>query len=734
MQVMMGSRIEERFGQACEGLVTSDQREELLHQWQQEMNQNLSAEKQFQLLIRLAVERTSVEEPQWQWVAGRLYRQMLYGEVSQNRNLVNGEIYDHFPQFVHAMVDEGLYGTYLLECYGEEALFQLGEALKPERDQLFSYLGMKTLADRYLLRRNGEDLLELPQQLFMGVAMHLAMNEEEPVKWAKQFYDVLSLLELTVATPTLANARTTHPQLSSCFIDTVDDDLWSIYHADQQFSQVSKMGGGQGIYLGKVRAKGSSIRHVRGASGGVIPWVKNYNNTAIAVDQLGVRKGAVAIYLDIWHRDVLDFLQVRTNNGDDRMKAHDIFPAVSIPDSFMEQVEERGMWYLFDPYEVKKVMGYRLEDYYGEAFSKRYWDCVREERLTHYEIPAIEVMKLIMQSAYETGTPFCFFRDTVNRYNPNKHKGMIYSSNLCTEICQNMSPTTFQSLTVAGDEIMERRVSGDFVVCNLSSLNLGRVQTKEEIRRVVHLQMRMLDNVIDLNAYPVPEARITSERYRAVGLGTSGYHHFLATHGVDWESDEHLQSADQLYEWINYCAIEGSMLLAKERGVYPYYQGSDWESGEYFHLRQYDDAKWLDLQAEIGKYGVRNGYMLAIAPTSTTSYIAGTTAGIDPVFRRFFMEEKKDGTIPVTAPDLSPQNFWYYKEAHRIDQSYSIAAAARRQRHIDQAQSFNLYITPDITAKQFLSYYIEAWKQGLKTIYYVRSQSMEIEECVSCSS
>lgn len=685
------------------------------------------------LLIQVAVEKTSVEQPNWQYVAAKLLSYDLYKEARLNRK------YGHFGygdlySLITYLTDMGLYGKYILEYYSREEIQELGAYIKPERDYLLNYIGLKTLADRYLIKGLDKEVLELPQELFMGVAMHLAMKETDKLRWAKQFYDVLSNLEMTVATPTLANARKPLHQLSSCFIDTVPDNLWGIYNVDQSFAQVSKHGGGMGIYVGKVRSRGSNIRGFKGVAGGVVPWIKNYNNTAIAVDQLGVRSGAVAVYLDVWHKDILDFLNLKTNNGDDRMKAHDIFPGVCIPDLFMKTVEERGTWYLFDPHEVRKVKGYSIEDSWGEEFESRYWDCVNDDKLSKDEIPAIDIMKRILTSSFETGTPFVFFRDTVNRANPNKHKGMIYCSNLCTEICQNMSATEMIQTEHEDGIITTKMKSGDFVVCNLSSTNLGRVYTKEDIERVVTTQMRMMDNVIDLNYYPIPQAEITNKKYRAVGLGSSGYHQMLAQLKIQWESDEHVQKADEVYEWMNYYAIKASMEIAKEKGAYPVFEGSEWQTGAYFEARGYNSPEWLELKEQVAKHGVRNGWMFAIAPTASTSLIAGSTAGIDPIFNKFFVEEKKNAVIPQTAPNLNPETMWFYKEAHRIDQHWSIRAAGARQRHIDQSQSFNLYITPELSAREFLEMYMAAWKHGLKTVYYCRNKSLEVEDCVSCSA
>lgn len=694
---------------------------------------NITTKEIQRTLTQVAVEKTSIEQPNWQYVAAKLLVYDLYKESAINRKY--GYFgYGDFYSLITYLTDKGLYGKYILEHYSRDEIRELGNYIAPERDYLFNYIGLKTLSDRYLIKSFNGDVLELPQELFMGVAMHLAMKEDDKLGWARKFYDVLSRLQMTVATPTLANARKPFHQLSSCFIDTVPDNLWGIYNVDSSFAQVSKFGGGMGIYIGKVRSRGSNIRGYKGVAGGVVPWIKNYNNTAIAVDQLGVRSGAVAVYLDVWHKDVLDFLNLKTNNGDDRMKAHDIFPGVCIPDLFMRKVQERDTWHLFDPHEVRTTMGWAIEDSWGEEWERRYEECINHPTLSRDEVPAIDIMKRILTSSFETGTPFVFFRDTVNRANPNKHKGLIYCSNLCTEICQNMSPTEYVSTTHEDGMITTQVKSGDYVVCNLSSLNLGRTRTREEIEEVVSCQMRMMDNVIDLNHYPIPQAEITNQKYRAVGLGTSGYHQWLALNGIAWESEEHLDQADELYEWISYCAIKASMEIAKEKGAYRVFEGSEWHTGEFFDSRGYEGAHWQKLKKDVAENGVRNAWMFAIAPTASTSLIAGSTAGIDPIFNKFFVEEKKNAVIPQTAPNLNDETFWFYKEAHHIDQHWSIRAAGRRQRHIDQAQSFNLYITPDYTAKEFMDLYMAAWENGLKTVYYCRNKSLEVEDCVSCSA
>ena len=579
--------------------------------------------------------------------------------------------------------------------------------------------------------------------MFLGIALHLAMNEKnDRMLWVKKFYDMLSRLEVTMATPTLSNARKPYHQLSSCFIDTVPDSLEGIYRSIDNFAQVSKFGGGMGMYFGKVRASGSNIRGFEGAAGGVIRWIRLVNDTAVAVDQLGMRQGAVAVYLDVWHRDLPEFLQLRTNNGDDRMKAHDVFPAVCYPDLFWKMAKEDmdQNWYLMCPHEIFQAKGYHLEDYFGEEWERRYLDCVQDARISKRTVTLKDIIRLVLRSAAETGTPFTFNRDTVNRLNPNGHAGMIYCSNLCTEIAQNMQAieeVSKEVQTTDGDTVVVTVTRpGEFVVCNLASLSLGHLPVTDTtyMEEIVSTAVRALDNVIDLNFYPTPYAKLTNQKYRSIGLGVSGYHHMLAKHGIIWESEEHLKFADTVFETINYAAILASTNLAAEKGSYSLFNGSDWQSGAYFEKRDYHSEKWLALQKKVAAQGMRNAYLLAVAPTSSTSIISGTTAGLDPILKRYFLEEKKGSMLPRVAPELSPATYWYYKNAHLIDQTYSIRACGVRQRHIDQAQSMNIYITNDFTMRQIFNLYLKAWEEGVKTIYYVRSKSLEVEECESCSS
>ncbi|ADU93304.1 ribonucleoside-diphosphate reductase subunit alpha [Geobacillus sp. Y412MC52] len=732
-------------GQAAAGFGRLSLDEYVERVWQLlSRKESVTVEQLHQTAILEGLSYIDEDEPDWTFVCARLYLRQLYREAARQRGYDERERYGDFYSLLVALTEQGVYSPLLLERYTKEEIDAIGAFLDPEKDKLFTYIGLRTLADRYLARDYERRLYELPQERFLVIAMTLMVNEppKRRLELVKEAYWALSNLYMTVATPTLANAGKSYGQLSSCFVDTVDDSLQGIYDSNTDIANLSKSGGGIGVYLGKIRSRGSDIKGFKGVSSGVIPWMKQLNNTAVSVDQLGQRKGAISVYLDVWHKDIFAFLDARLNNGDERLRTHDLFTGVCIPDLFMEQVEQRGDWYLFDPHEVRKVMGFSLEDFYDEekgcgSFREKYWQCVNESRLSKEKVPAIEVMKSIMRSQLESGTPFMFYRDEVNRQNPNRHLGMIYCSNLCTEIAQNQSPTVMKRQYVKDGMIIIEKIPGDFVVCNLSSINLARAVTDGVLARLIPIQMRMLDNVIDLNNIPVLQAGLTNEKYRAVGLGTFGWHHLLALKGIRWESEEAVRYADELYETIAYLAIQASMELAKEKGSYPAFPGSDWQTGAYFERRGYEshgELDWDRLKQDVARYGMRNGYIMAIAPNASTSIIAGSTASIDPIFLKVYAEEKKDYKIPVTVPDLNEQTTWYYKSAYHIDQRWSIKQNAARQRHIDQAISFNFYVMNTIKAKELLDLHLTAWKSGLKTTYYVRSTSGTIDECDSCAS
>src|SRR5690554_3943034 len=702
-------------------------------------------------MIRIAVENTDVDAPAWKYYAARLYLNQPYKRTSRNRFHTTELEYGDFFGLLEALTQRGVYAQRLLDRYSRQELMLAGSWIDPGRDHLLDYIGLRTLAERNLATDKAGEVFELPQERWLVIALHLMSDEDTATRMqhVAEAYWALSNLYMTVATPTLANAGKTYGQLSSCFEIVVDDSLDGIYGSVHDAANLSKGGGGLGIYAGFIRPRGSDIRGYTGTAGGTIPFLKLFDATAVAVDQLGVRKGAIAVYQDVWHKDIQAFLDLRLNNGDETNRAHNLHPGLCIPDLFMERVEQDGDWYLFDPHEVHTKKGFYLQDFHDEergagSFRQRYEEVVRDASISRTIVKAKALWKAILRSQIETGYPYMFYRDTVNRANPNKHEGVIYSSNLCSEIMQNQSATVTESVHLddGSDRVIVTKKPGDMVVCNLSSITLGRTGDDDDVlERLIRIQVRMLDNVIDLNSLPVEEARRTNQRYRAVGLGTSGWHHLLALKGIDWESQEAVDFADELYEKINYHTIRASNELAVEKGAYPLFRGSDWETGAYFEKRDYKSEKWQELRKHVQAGGVRNGYMLAIAPTASTSIISGTTAGLDGVTDVYYVEEKKDMKIPVVVSGLNPDTYPHYKPAYQQDQSWSIRQNAARQRHVDQSQSFNLYLNASEDSQgggkkavKLNKWHFEAWEAGLKTTYYVRSQTVMAEDCIWCAS
>ncbi len=1107
-----------------------------------------------QTLIKTAVDKIDIDRPNWTFVAARLFLYDLYHKVGRNVGGVKGEPYAHLRKYFEHGEREGRILLGLKEKYD---LDDLNDYIKPERDLQFNYLGIRTLYDRYLLKDKDGKPIELPQQLFMGVAMFLAQNEFDCQTWAKKFYDILSKFEVMAATPTLSNARTPRHQLSSCYIGSSPDNIEGIFDGYKEMALLSKFGGGIGWDWSQVRGMGSYIDGHKHAAGGVVPFLKIANDVAIAVDQLGcvaknsfvrvlksvttdkfvhdfrreykehslnkdevldiislhvknftfkygrlseddiydllkdyisgfslleicnkfdlsrdqykkiigkykkmnkglpegfqiikdenyaihksgvvinltslktlsttidrkgyvrvalgkksiplhkllvetffdlpkdekitidhidnnklnnsldnfeilsnenniskgwietkekrvemsrirkhlshnfrlkgdrrnteeinildievetipiskvrigdlvesfnieldkvqykkvqavhelevkkenqikisfkdgyiitskwhpmaikgsngyyykrsdevkvgeygvnhkgeedkilsidtnpniseeymdltvegtnnyfastdkfnnfylthnTRKGAIAVYLEPWHIDVRDFLDLKKNSGEERRRAHDLFPALWLNDLFMKRVQEDERWTLFDPYEVRE-----LTDLYGEEFEKRYIELEEgDDDITREVVSAKALWKEVLRSYFETGNPFLTFKDTANRANPNKHSGLIRSSNLCTEIMQNTAPNHYkirltftdgsvalyeeeEPITVdsgmtkpakkvtALDSINGKQIwmadkelsDGDTAVCNLASVNLSKINTKEDIARVVPIAIRMLDNVIDLNFYPLAKVKKTNQKTRAIGLGVMGEAQMLAEAKIEWGSNEHLLKVDEVMESVSYYAIKSSSDLAIEKGKYPIFEGSDWSKG----IFPIDNANkeacklvergglfgythdWIKLKEKVKKDGMRNGYLMAVAPTSSISILTGTTQAIEPVYKRKWFEENLSGLIPVCAPKLSPETWLYYTPAYDLDQNILVKAGAIRQKWIDQGQSLNIFITLDKASGRYLNeIYMNAWKFGLKSTYYLRSQSPEstndIEdrsmECVGC--
>ena len=732
-------------------------------------------------LIKTAVDKIDIDRPNWTFVAARLFLYDIYHTVSGFTG------YPHLRDYFERGEEEGRILPGLKQKYD---LDDLNEYIKPERDLQFTYLGLKTLYDRYLLKDSSGKPIELPQHMFMGVAMFLAQNEFDSQTWAKRFYDILSKFEVMAATPTLSNARTTRHQLSSCYIGSTPDNIEGIFDAYKEMALLSKFGGGIGWDWSLVRGMGSYIDGHKHAAGGIVPFLKIANDVAIAVDQLGTRKGAIAVYIEPWHIDIRDFLELKKNSGEERRRAHDLFPALWINDLFMQRVENNEMWTLFDPYEVTD-----LAELYGDDFKKKYEEYERREDLTKELVSAKDLWKEVLRNYFETGNPFLCFKDNANRANPNRHSGVIRSSNLCTEIFQNTNPNHYKirvkfvdgSIKLYEEEesvevdsgivkkakkitaldridgkdiyiVDKEMVDGDTAVCNLASINLSKINTREDIERVVPVAIRMLDNVIDLNFYPLEKVKKTNLKTRAIGLGVMGEAQMLAEAKIEWGSDEHFRKIDEVMEAVSYNAIKASSDIALEKSSYPQYEGSDWQKGLFPIDKANEEAcklvnrggifgyhyDWAALKEKVKKDGMRNGYLMAVAPTSSISILTGTTQAIEPIFKRKWYEVNLSGEIPVTAPNLSADTWSYYVSSYDLDQRVIIKAGAIRQKWIDQGQSLNIFIRLDKASGKYLNdIYMLGWKLGLKSTYYLRSQSPEAleeqnytedrsMECVGC--
>ncbi|MBT9258675.1 MAG: ribonucleoside-diphosphate reductase subunit alpha [Clostridiales bacterium] len=708
-------------------------------------------EEEEQKALILAARSLVEVDPAYSKVAARLLLQKLYQEVLGYRGPLSQAgpwVRRGFRTYVERGVRSGRLDERLLTL----DLDKLADELRPERDNLFEYMGLQILYDRYLLHEKGERF-ELPQYFWMRVAMGLSLGEKDPTPWAARFYHIMSTFRFVPSTPTLFNAGTPYPQLASCFVSTVPDDLEGIFNAIKDNALLSKWAGGLGNDWTPVRALGSPIRGTNGKSQGVIPFLKVVNDTAIAVNQGGKRQGAVCAYLEVWHLDIEEFLELRRNTGDERRRTHDMNTAVWVPDLFLKRVEADGIWTLFSPVDVPD-----LHDLYGPAFEERYQAyekmAERGDIPLHRQIPAKDLWRKLLTMLFETGHPWITFKDACNLRNTQDHVGVIHSSNLCTEITLN---TSF-------DEV---------AVCNLGSVNLMAHATKEgldqrKLRATVKMAVRMLDNAIDLNLYPIEKARRSNLRHRPLGLGIMGFQDFLHHLGVSYASEEALRWADLTAEMVAHSAIYASALLAKERGPYETYEGSHWHRGLLpqdtldileekrgipIPVPRGGELDWQPVRDAIRRHGLRNSHLLAIAPTATISHISGTSPSIEPAYANLFVRSNLSGEFiqvnPFLVRDLKALGLWdetmredlkyydgsvqpiprvperlkeIYRTAFEIPPEWLIGAAARRQKWIDQSQSLNLYVA-EPSGKKLSQMYLTAWRMGLKTTYYLRSRA-----------
>lgn len=738
--------------EACRGLEESCSWRELAEETVRGLYDEIKEEDVVQAMILTA--RSWVEkEPAYTYVAARLMLGKIYQEALSLVPSIHETAEYHkayFPSYIDFGVKIGRLSPRLLEFNLEK----LAQALRLERDRQFSYLGLQILYDRYLLHHE-ERRIETPQYFWMRVAMGLALNEKEDRElWAIRFYDTLSRFLFMASTPTLFNSATIHPQLSSCYLLTVEDDLDGIFKVISDNARLSKWAGGLGNDWTNVRATGSLIRGTNGKSQGVIPFLKVANDTAVAVNQGGKRKGALCAYLETWHLDIEDFLELRKNTGDERRRTHDMNTANWIPDLFMKRVLQNGSWTLFSPSDVPD-----LHHLYGKDFEKRYVEyeqmADRGEIKLFKRVSAVDLWRKMLTLLFETGHPWITFKDPSNIRSPQDHVGVINSSNLCTEILLNTSPE-------------------EVAVCNLGSINLaahldesGEIDEKK-LQETIRIAVRMLDNVIDINFYPIPEARNANLRHRPVGLGIMGFQDVLYIKKIPYGSEKAVEVADRLMEMVSYHAILSSCELAKERGSYSTFKGSKWDRGllpidtidlleeqreGFVEVDRSRTKDWDYVRKKIKEQGLRNSCLLAIAPTATISNITGVCQSIEPSYKNLYVKSNLSGDFisinPYLVADLKKLNLWdqemiddlkyydgsvkpieripqelkeLYATAFEIDPYFIIECASRRQKWIDMGQSLNLYVD-EPSGWKISQMYILCWKKGLKTTYYLRSRA-----------
>ncbi len=739
---------------ACAGLGQDVSAEPIVAETMRNLYDGVPMEEVYKASILAS--RTLIEkDPDYTYVTARLLMHTIAKEILGKEvppDQLAQAYLDYFPQFIKKGVDNDLLDEKLLQF----DLKRLAEALKPERDMQFDYLGLQTLYDRYFLHVR-KTRIEMPQAFFMRVAMGLSLNEINREARAIEFYEILSSFDFMSSTPTLFNSGTLRSQLSSCYLTTVPDDLDGIYESIKENALLSKFAGGLGNDWTRVRAMGSHIKGTNGESQGVVPFLKVVNDTAVAVNQGGKRKGAVCTYLETWHLDIEEFLELRKNTGDDRRRTHDMNTANWIPDLFMRRVMEKGDWTLFSPSDVPD-----LHDLFGQAFEKAYLayeqKAERGEIRPSKKIPANDLWRKMLSMLFETGHPWITFKDPCNVRSPQQHAGVVHSSNLCTEITLNTSDT-------------------ETAVCNLGSVNLskhlkdgpnGKVIDHAKLQKTITIAMRMLDNVIDINYYAVKKARDSNMRHRPVGLGLMAFQDSLYEMRIPYASQAAVEFADQSMEAICYYAYWASTELAKERGQYSSYKGSLWdqgilpldtldllarERGGYVEVDRSSTLDWDALRKKIAQDGMRNSNCVAIAPTATISNFIGVDASIEPCFGNLSVKSNLSGEFTVIngylVRDLKRLGLWddvmvmdlkhfdgslrpidrvpqeiksLYATAFEVETTWLVEAAARRQKWIDQAQSLNIYMA-GASGKKLDDTYKLAWLRGLKTTYYLRTSS-----------
>lgn len=735
-----GSQVEELLEKVCAGLDvhSSMLREKILPLIKAETTQA----ELLSHLIMFSVSLTSAQQPDWKYVAGRLKMTDLHRRTGRN------PLYN-YPQTLADNIRNGVYTPAVAEKYTPEEIVQAASFINPAFDFVYDYAGANLLTKRYLCEYN-DQLAELPQDMFLTIALLIEQNEPKDVRMAlvKDTYEKLANRKISLGTPLLMNLRRPHGNLSSCFIAVMDDSRDSIFYVIDQISSISKFGGGVGVNISRVRSKGSRIQGIKNASGGVIPWIRIINDTAVAVNQQGKRKGAVTVSLDVWHLDIEDFLELRTENGDQRMKAYDLFPQVVLPDLFMQKAQSGQEWLLVDPHEVRSRYNVELSELWGPAFEKAYQQLYTDAKAGKLEmfkfVSAKELVKKIMRSQIETGMPYLAFKDSLNRANPNKHDGLIVGTNLCTESHSNVRPTRFGPRRLENGKIITEAEGGLIHVCNLISLNLANIDGDEELQSACETSVRFLDNAIDLTEVPVAEGTLHNRRYRTIGVGAMGLADHLAKNDILYTKSA--SYVDALFEKFALYCINASVDIAHRKGTFEAYEGSDWDRGfilgrdeAWFAQNAALAGEWKKTFANLKKYGIRNSQLTAIAPNTSSSLIQGCSASVLPVYSKFFVETHGKGSVP-NCPPFIKDKFWFYQENKNVAQKTVIDVMAHLNKWIDTGVSIELIynLNMDVKAKDIYDVILQAWQSGLKTLYYTRTiqkdgSSAEKTECVSCA-
>ena len=707
-----------------------------------------------QAVVLGALSLTSVEEPGWKYIAGRLKLFDIYKDIAISRRqhkkgypLYN--INNSFKSYIKNSVKKGIYASCLTEKYSDDEIEKIALFIKPEYDLLYDYAGVNLLLKRYLVE-HGDQLWELPQEMYITIAMIIAQDADKSTRlnFIQNVYEKIASCKLSLATPLLMNLRKPSGNLSSCFITAMDDSRKSIFYVIDQIAAISQFGGGVGCNVSRLRCKGARIRSVKNASGGVVPWIRIINDTAVAVNQQGKRKGAATISLDVWHMDIEDFLELQTENGDQRMKAYDVFPQVIIPDLFMEKVLNNKDWLLVDPEEMRRKYSVEIGDLWGEKFTKFYRLAIQDaknKKLELYKfISAKELLKKIMQSQVETGMPYIAFKDTLNKYNPNKHDGLILGTNLCTESHSNTRPSLVHDKYLDGTITKQEAEGGLVHVCNLASINLANIDVEKDLEDVCKIAVEVLDKAIDLTDVPIPEGYAHNKRYRTIGVGAMGLADHLAKNNILYTGSA--SYVDKLFEKFALYNIKASIELAREKGVFEAYKGSDWDKGivlghdyKWFEKNTQCPKEWKKAFNDLKKYGIRNSQLSAIAPNTSSSLLQGCTASILPVYSKFFVDTHTKGSIS-NCPPFIKEKVWYYQESKNLDQKLVINIVSVINKWIDTGISMELIynLNRGITAKVIYESIILAWQKDIKTIYYTRSIQQDgyitnKEECTSCA-